>query len=90
MLYRTKGCVACHSTDGTRLVGPSFKAIYGKTITVVTDGKEHQVEVDEEYLRSVRQPDADKVQGFESIPMPPQNVTDEELEELVAWIKQIK
>lgn len=91
MLYRTKGCVACHSTDGTRLVGPSFKGIYGKTITVVTDGKERQVEVDEEYLRrSVRQPDADKVQGFESVPMPPQNVTDEELEELIAWIKQLK
>jgi cytochrome c oxidase subunit 2 len=91
MLYKIKGCVACHSTDGSRLVGPSFKGIYGKTITVVTDGKERQVKVDDEYLhRSVRQPDSDKVKGFENIPMPPQNVTDEELEELIAWIKQLK
>lgn len=91
MLYKIKGCVACHSTDGSRLVGPSFKGIYGKIITVVSAGNERQVEVDEEYLRrSVRQPDVDKVQGFESVPMPPQNVTDEELEELIAWIKQLK
>ena len=50
-----------------------------------------RIKVDDEYLhRSVRQPDADKVKGFENIPMPPQNVTDEELEELIAWIKQLK
>lgn len=91
MLYKTKGCVACHSTEGSRLVGPSFKGIYGKTITVITDGKERQVKVDDEYLRrSVLQPDADKVKGFENIPMPPQSITDQELDELIAWIKELK
>lgn len=90
MLYKVKGCVACHSTDGTRLVGPSFKGIFGEMATVVTNGQERQVMVDEEYIRrSVRQPDADKVKGFESVPMPPQTLTDEELEEIIAYIKQL-
>ena len=91
MLYKVKGCIACHSTDGTRLIGPTFKGIYGKEESVITGGQERQIIVDEEYLRrSVRQPDADKVKGFESVPMPPQALTDEELEELVAWIKELK
>src|SRR6056297_518874 len=40
------GCFACHSLDGSRLVGPSFKGIWGAEHTVVTDGEERQVTVD--------------------------------------------
>jgi cytochrome c oxidase subunit 2 len=91
MLYKVTGCVACHSTDGTRLVGPSFKGIYGKTDIVVTDGQEREITVDEEYIRrSITQPDADKVKGFENIPMPLQNLTDREIEEIIAYIKELK
>ena len=91
VLYKVKGCVACHSTDGTRLVGPSFKGIYGTDKTVITGGQERQITADEEYIRrSIEQPDADKVKGFENIPMPPQNLTDEEIEEIIAYIKQLK
>ena len=59
------GCFACHSLDGSRLVGPSFKGIWGEEITVVTDGEERQVVVDEEYVRrSIYEPNADVVDGF--------------------------
>lgn len=59
------GCFACHSLDGSRLVGPSFKGIWGEEITVVTDGEERQVTVDEEYIRrSIYEPNADVVEGF--------------------------
>jgi cytochrome c oxidase subunit 2 len=59
------GCFACHSLDGSRLVGPSFKGIWGKTETVITGREERQIVVDEEYIRrSIYEPNADIVDGF--------------------------
>ena len=39
-LYTNKGCVACHSIDGSPRVGPTFKGLIGKTETVLRNGKE--------------------------------------------------
>jgi len=59
------GCFACHSLDGSRLVGPSFQGIYGNERTVVTNGATRQVVADDEYIhRSIMDPNADVVQGF--------------------------
>ena len=30
LLLRNTGCIACHSLDGTKLVGPSFKGLFGQ------------------------------------------------------------
>jgi len=65
LLYEQKGCVACHSLDGTKIVGPSLKGIYGEEIIVVVDGKEKKVVVDDEYIkRSLYEPNAELVKGF--------------------------
>ncbi len=59
------GCFACHTVDGTKLVGPSYKGIWGEEQTVITGGNTRQVKVDEEYVkRSIYDPNADVVQGF--------------------------
>ncbi len=59
------GCFACHSLDGTRLVGPSFKGIWGADRTVKTGSETRQLTVDEEYIkRSIYDPNADVVDGF--------------------------
>jgi cytochrome c oxidase subunit II len=59
------GCFACHTLDGTKLVGPSFKGIWGEEQTVVTNGQERQVKVDEDYVhRSIYDPNADIVKGY--------------------------
>jgi cytochrome c oxidase subunit II len=59
------GCIACHSLDGTKLVGPTFKGIYGETHVVITDGQEREVAVDDAYIRkSIYEPDADLVKGY--------------------------
>src|SRR4030043_2243723 len=50
-LFQEKGCRACHSVDGTPLVGPTVKGLFGKTVTVLTDGKERNVVADETYLK---------------------------------------
>ena len=59
------GCFACHSLDGTKLVGPSFKGIWGAEHTVVTGKETRKLTVDEEYIkRSINDPNADVVEGF--------------------------
>jgi cytochrome c oxidase subunit 2 len=91
-LSGTKGCIACHSTDGSRLVGPSFKGLFGMSQTVVTDGAEHEIVADEDYIRkSILQPKADVVKGYQPL-MPPQAgiVNDDEINALIAFIKSLK
>jgi cytochrome c oxidase subunit 2 len=91
-LATTKGCVACHSVDGSTLVGPSFKGVFGKTETVVTDGQERQVTVDEEYIhKSILEPTADITKGFQPL-MPSQQglVTEDEINALIEYIKSVK
>jgi cytochrome c oxidase subunit 2 len=59
------GCFACHSLDGTKLVGPSFKGIWGAQHTVETGRETRTVTVDEEYItKSIYDPNADIVEGY--------------------------
>lgn len=91
MLARIKGCVACHSSDGSRLIGPSFKGVFGHEVTVIRDGEEMTITADEEYIRrSILQPDYEKVKGYENLVMTQIELTDEELDELVAYIKGLQ
>lgn len=60
-----KGCLACHSLDGTEIIGPTFRGRFGETITVTTGGQQREVAYDEEYVkRSIYTPDADISQGY--------------------------
>lgn len=91
-LATTKGCVACHSTDGTRLVGPSFKGIYGLSEIVITGGAERQIVVDDDYLyQSIAESSADIVKGYQPL-MPSQAgiVNDDEIKALIAYIKSLE
>jgi len=91
-LFEAKGCQACHSIDGSQLAGPTLKGLFGKTVTVITEGKERQVVADEDYLRkSLFEPNADIVKGFPTL-MPSQKgfLTDEETKEIIQYIKGLK
>jgi cytochrome c oxidase subunit 2 len=92
LLSEQKGCIACHSADGTQIVGPSYKDIFGKKITVVTNGKEREIIVDEEYIKkSILEPEADIVKGFPKGAMISYKgqLTDEELDKIVEYIKTL-
>ncbi len=91
-LFQEKGCRACHNIDGPPGVGPSLKGLFGKTITVITDGRERPVVADEDYLRrSLLEPNADVVKGFPPI-MPSQKglLTEEEIALIIAYMKGLK
>jgi len=91
-LYESKGCSACHSIDGTTIIGPTFKGLFGSKVRVTTNGKVREVVVDEEYIkRSELEPTADIVEGFQPV-MPPQKgvLKEEEIKALVEFIKSLK
>ena len=88
-LYVNFGCSTCHSIDGTRGQGPSWKGIYGQQHKM-TDGKVFTV--DENYIRtSILQPQAMVVEGFQGImPSYQGQVRERHLTALIAYIKTLK
>ncbi len=89
-LLTTKGCLGCHTTDGTKKVGPTFKGLYGSMVTVITSGKERVVKADEEYLkRSILEPGADVVKGYPNM-MPALPMAPGELEEIIEYLETLK
>lgn len=89
-LLQEKGCMACHSIDGTPRVGPTLQGLLGKTVTVLTEGKERKLLADETYLkRSILEPNADVVKGFPPI-MSPQKMTDDEMNEIINYLRELK
>lgn len=92
-LFRAKGCIGCHSLDGSRRIGPSLKGVYQSARTVTTDGKSRRVTADEAYLtRSILEPNADVVEGFNPGMMPPigKSLSPEALSALVEYLKEIR
>ena len=84
------GCAACHSTDGSTLVGPTWKGLFGSTRTL-QDGT--TVQVDEAYLRTaIVDPGAQLVQGFPDV-MPKdfgERLTEEQIQDLIEYIKSLQ
>ena len=92
MLVKEKGCVACHSLDGTAKVGPTLKGVFGRKEIVVTAGKEHELVVNEDYIkRSLLEPQADVVKGFPPI-MPSQKglLKDDEIDAIIEYLENLK
>jgi len=88
-LLRTKGCIACHSTDGSDMIGPTFQGLFGKEQIVLVDGQEKSVKVDDEYLRrSILKPNMEIVKGYNAL-MPSQEGLISE-QELIAIIQHLK
>lgn len=92
-VVKMNGCVACHSSDGTKLVGNSFKGIWGEQRQVLVDGEEQTVTVDEEYIReSIYEPNAKVVVGYNEGLMPAytDQISDEEIDQFIEYLKSLK
>ena len=88
-LYTQRGCNACHSIDGSSLVGPTWKGLYGHEV-VLQDGT--KVTADENYIReAILEPQAKMVKGFGPV-MPSFKgvISDDEISDLIAYIKTLK
>lgn len=64
-------CKSCHSTDGTKLIGPTLKGLWGRSQELIRSGSNDTVIADANYIReSITEPQAAIVKGYENIPMP--------------------
>lgn len=64
-LLKQNACLTCHSQDGSKIIGPSFKGLYGRKQVVISGGAEKEIVADDEYiLRSIYDPNAEVVKGY--------------------------
>ena len=89
-LFARKGCVSCHTVDGTPKIGPTLKGVYGSMVRVVGGPP---LEANDDYIRqSLLEPDFRVVEGFESVRMPTfkGQLKDHEIDELIQYLKTLK
>lgn len=86
--YQMRGCTQCHTIDGTKLVGPSFKGFLARTRRT-KDGT--PVVADDAYIvESIQDPQAKVLEGFEPVmPSFKGRLRDAEIAGLVAFIKSL-
>src|SRR5438034_11540129 len=92
MLYASLNCNACHSINGSKSTGPTFKGLAGSKVQL-SDGS--NVTADDAYLtESMQDPDKQIVKGFAphimSSTIKPGQVTDADAADLVAYIDSLK
>jgi cytochrome c oxidase subunit 2 len=89
--YQEKLCIGCHSLDGSRVVGPSFKGLYGKA-GKFTDGGTYVA--DDAYItESILTPNAHVVEGYPApSPMPAYEgqLSEEQVKDIIEFMKTLK
>ena len=90
VLYTQQGCHACHSVDGSRMVGPTWQGLYGKENHQMADGS--VVTADDNYLReAIVEPGAKVVAGYDNImPASYSSLTEEQLTALIAYMEELQ
>jgi len=85
-LVKDRGCPSCHSTNGARGTGPTWKGLYGSQVELA-DGT--TITADDLYIKeSMTDPSAKIVKGFPNA-MPRFNLTPEEQDQILAYIKSL-
>lgn len=82
-------CLACHTIDGSKGVGPTWKGLYGSEVEL-EDGT--TVKADDAYLmESIKDPNAKVVKGFPAGAMPPYGsiLSDQNIDDLIAYIRSL-
>jgi cytochrome c2 len=91
-LYASLGCQGCHSLDGSRSTGPTFKGLAGSKVQL-TNGK--TVTADDKYLLdAIIDPDLEIVKGYQPGVMTSVikkgQISKDQAQQLVDFIKQQK
>ncbi len=88
ILYTRRGCIQCHSSDGSAKAGPSFLEVFGSQQQLTTG---ESILVDENYIReSILEPQAKVRAGYRPVmPTYQGQLKNEEISALIAYIKSL-
>jgi cytochrome c oxidase subunit 2 len=88
-IAQLQGCIGCHSTDGSQLVGPTWLGLYGSE-EALEDGT--NVTVDDAYItKSILDPAIQITEGFPNV-MPAtyqDTLSEEDIDALIEYIKSL-
>ncbi|MBF0538743.1 MAG: cytochrome c oxidase subunit II [Nitrospirae bacterium] len=86
-LTENLGCTGCHTITGESATGPTFKGLMGSSVTLI-DGK--TLTADDAFIKTkIKDPKSMQVKGFD-LPMPPNNLSDAEIEAITAYLKTLR
>jgi cytochrome c oxidase subunit 2 len=91
-IMKFQGCMACHSTDGSKIVGPTYLNLFGKQQVVTRDGADVTITADEEYIkRSISDPNAEIVKGYPKGLMQSYKgkISDADLAKIIEYLKTL-
>lgn len=88
-LYEKRGCNQCHSVDGSKKVGPTFKGSFGTQVPIKGGSK---VLMDENYIReSILNPNAKIHEGYPAkMPSFQGQLKDIEIDAIISFIESLK
>jgi len=89
-LLKKNNCLSCHSLDGSKIIGPSFKGLYGSKRTVLNDKGEITEEGTADYIRrSILDPNSEIVKGFNKGLMQSYKdiLSDQDINNIIAYFK---
>jgi cytochrome c oxidase subunit 2 len=91
-ILKVKGCLACHSTDGSRIIGPTFLNLFGEQAVVVKDGKDVTITVNEDYIKkSILDPNSEITKGYQGNLMQSYSgsLSNEDLDKIIEYLKTL-
>lgn len=92
-IMKAQGCIACHSEDGSKIIGPTYLGLWGKQHVVVRDGKDVTVTVDSAYIRkAIYEPNAEIVKGYQKGLMQSYDkvISDEDIAKIIEYLKTLE
>jgi len=90
-LMEELGCLDCHSLDASAGDRLSLKGIFGTVRTVLVNGDAKEVVADEDYIRrSILTPSAEILKGQDDAMVVPEDITQEQIEQIVQYLKTQK
>ncbi len=92
-ILKAQGCNACHSSDGTKIIGPSYLGIWGRPVVVVRGGQDVTVIADSAYIkRSIYEPNFEVVKGYQKGLMQTydKSVSAKDLEKIIEYLQTLE
>lgn len=87
LVFQAYGCVACHSTDGSKGHGPTLLGLFGSTRPLENADP---ILADNAYIReSITNPNAKTAHGYPPNYMPPYQMKPKELDSLVLFVEHL-